>query len=511
MVLRINTNIASMRSARLLGDSDRKLAESLTRLSTGFKINRASDDPSGLVFAEQMRGQIVSVNQAISNAELATTMVETAESSLTEVNNLLIQARQFALQASNQDANDPDRLAILQKEIDDAMEGIALISKSTRFGGNNLLDGSTGVTGEATGDGLFFISANKHTRSSRVEGYEVEVTQVPTRSTMIGETALDEDSLPGLEVTLIEGGRTAKVKALPTDSARSFYGRLLDEIDKVGLNLDVRLNSDDILEVTHQEYGSGRTFLGASSNPGVLSSKSTGATILGWLTGSISTDEGRLVPADPGQDIAGTINEEPAMGRGQVLRGLPGNPNTDGLVVRYGGPLEELDTDVVTQETVFGRVPEDGVVGLVNVSNKAMDFQVGSSPEDKVTIALPRVAPHHLGRSVATASDYRSLADIRVGTLNQAKDALRVIDGALDEVTLMRGELGAVVRNSLTTNIASLRVTAENLMAAESTVRDADLAMELARVTRNKVLLESGAAAAAHANQVPRTVIRLLQ
>ena len=87
----------------------------------------------------------------------------------------------------------------------------------------------------------------------------------------------------------------------------------------------------------------------------------------------------------------------------------------------------------------------------------------------------------------------------------------RQIDAAINELTLNRGRLGAFQKNGLESNIANLRVTAENLMAAESTVRDADLAEELAKVTRDRIVLDTATAAMAHANQIPHSVIRLLR
>ena len=511
MVLRINTNISSMRSARNLGNTDHKLAESLQRLSTGFKINRASDDPSGLVFSEQMRGQIVSVNQAIANSELAASMVQTSEAALTEVNNILIHMRQMALQARNQHVNSPGELASLQAELRDALDAMGLISRNTRFGGQSLLDGSGGVTGEAVGDGLYFVGASTKTRTSPAKGYVVDIEQVPTRSFMQGETEIDEDSLPGLEIVLMEGGRTAKVTALPGDSPRSFYGKLVDEVDRVGLALDLSIDSDNVLRITHQEYGSGRTFMGSSTVDGVLTDRTTGEQILGFFAPELYPSEAaRMLPAEPGADIVGSINGERAVGRGQLLTGVVGNPNTEGLVLRYAGPKEEVDEDSVGRP-IFRRMPREGEAGVVNVLNQALGFQVGAVPEDQVRVSLPRTAPQHLGRSVHTESDYRSLAEIKINSPARARDALRVIDASLDELTLMRGTLGSVVRNSLNSNIANLRVTAENLMAAESTVRDADLAEELAKVTRDRIVLDTATAAMAHANQIPHSVIRLLR
>lgn len=490
MTLRINNNIAALKSVRHMEDSGRKLADSLEKISSGFKINKGSDNPAGLVASEQIRGQIVGLNQAIANSELATTMVQTTEGALNEVNNLLIRMRQLALQANNEGSSDPTTLEANQLEIEDALNTINSISKNTQFGLNKLLDGSGGVAGEALGGGLTFISGTVKTRSSPVEGYVVDLTQIATRSVLNGSTGLDEDNISGMQLTLFEGGKTVQVVGRSTDSPESFFGRLRRVAVDSGLALTLQLNSDRTISVRHQKYGSRHTFQAASSTGGVLSST-----------------EGVLEAAIPGNDIAGTINGEAASGQGQLLLGLAGGANTDGLVVRYAGPLEEI---AVGGRTVISRRPQTGIAGVVNVSNNSLTFQVGPNPGQTTTVALPQVNASFMGRTVENASNFRSLADINVATTQGSTDAIAMIDAAITELTLNRGKLGAFQKNSLESNIATLRVTAENLMAAESTIRDTDLARELAEFTRQKLLFESGAAAVAQANQIPSKVITLI-
>lgn len=492
MTLRINTNIAALRTARHLQDTDRKLADSLERLSSGFKINRAGDNPAGLVVSEQMRGQIVGLHQAIENSELATAMVQTTEASLTEVNNLLIRMRQLALQANNQGGSDRTTLAANQAEIDDALATINRIAQNTQFGNRKLLDGSASVTGEALGKGLIFISAGRSTKTSPVQGYPVNITQVATRAHLEGSTSLSESNLPGLTVTLFEGGRSVKVTADRHDTPASFFGRLRHASQEAGLKLDLKLTSDNTISVRHQNFGSRYTFQAGSSVAGVLSS-----------------DANVLQAAEPGQDVAGTIDGEAATGRGQILRGLPGNENTDGLVLRYAGPRVQVGTDR-SGAPVYALEPETGQAGTVTVANNALDFQVGPNPGQTITVALPTTAPSFMARDVENASGFGNLEQIRVDTPHGAADSIKLIDAAIDELTLTRGRLGAFQRNGLQSNINALRITAENLMAAESAVRDVDVAQELANFTRNKLLLETGAEASHQADMLPSTVIKLI-
>ena len=493
MTLRINTNIAALKAVGNLQDTDRKLAESLQRLSSGFKISKASDDPAGLIISEQLRGQIVGLNQAIANSEVATAMVQTSEAALTEVNNLLIRMRQLALQANNEGASDPGTLAANQLEIDDALETINRIAQNAQFGNRRLLDGSGGINGEAIGAGLTFISGTLRTRSSPLEGFAVDVQQVATQAVLQGTTGLDEDDLPGLQVTLFEGGRTVQITARENDTPASFFGRLRRAVEESGLALELFLNESNVIGIRHREFGSANTFQAASSVPGVLSSEA-----------------GVLEAAIPGQDIQGTIGGEAVEGRGQLLRGLVGSEHTDGLVVRFAGPLVVVDPEGPDGRPVRARRPEPGIAGVVNVFNNALEFQVGPNPGQKASVALPNVAPRFLARDVENVSNFANLADIRVDTQQGAGDSIRLIDSAINQLTLTRGRLGAFQKNALESNIATLRVTAENLIAAESVIRDVDLAREITEFTKNKLLFDAGTAAVAQANQLPSKVISLI-
>ena len=493
MTLRINTNIAALTSVRHLEDTDRKLAQSLQRLSSGFKINKGADNPAGLVISEQLRGQIVGINQAISNSEMATSIVQTGEAALSEVNNLLIRMRQLALQANNEGANDPTTLEATQLEIDSALRTINQVAQNTQFGNRKLLDGSGGVTGEALGDGLTFIHGDVNTRTSPVEGYVVEVDQIPTRSFLEGASGIDADELGGLQLTLFEGGRTIQVTARQTDTPASFFGRFRRASEEAGLELDLSMDDSNVITVVHRKFGSDNIFQASSSQDGIL-----------------SDEAGELQAAVPGQDVAGTIHGEAALGSGQLLRGLPGNEHTQGLVVRYAGPKVIVDDEGPDGSPVFGREPDTGIAGVVNVSNNALQFQVGPNPGQQILVALPQINTGFLARDVENESDFHSLSDIQVNTQQGSRDSIRLVDSAINQLTLERGRLGALQKNGLESNIAVLRVTAENLMAAESVVRDSDLAQELAEFTKNKLLFETGLAAVAQANQLPSKVISLI-
>ena len=142
MSLRINHNLAAMNANRNLAGTTNALNKSMQKLSSGFRINAASDDPAGLVISEQFRAQIAGLNRAIQNSEGSITMIQTAEGALTEINNLLISMRELAIHAANEGFNDVDQLKADQAEIDNATKTIDRIAATTQFGTKKLLDGT---------------------------------------------------------------------------------------------------------------------------------------------------------------------------------------------------------------------------------------------------------------------------------------------------------------------------------------------------------------------------------
>lgn len=142
MSLRINHNIAAINANRNLKLTTTALNKSMEKLSSGFRINQAADDPAGLVISEQFRSQIAGLNRAIENSEGSISMIQTAEGALTEINSLLVSMRELAIHAANEGFNDADQLAADQAEIENAIATIDRIAANTQFGTKKLLDGS---------------------------------------------------------------------------------------------------------------------------------------------------------------------------------------------------------------------------------------------------------------------------------------------------------------------------------------------------------------------------------
>jgi len=146
---RINTNVPSLVAQSRLQSSNRDLQTTLTRLSTGLRINSGSDDPAGLIASEALRSEITSINKSISNTRRASQIISTADSALGQVSSLLNDIRGLVVEAANSGALSPDEIAANQLQVDSSLEAVNRIAQTTTFQGRKLLDGS-----------LDFITAN---------------------------------------------------------------------------------------------------------------------------------------------------------------------------------------------------------------------------------------------------------------------------------------------------------------------------------------------------------------
>lgn len=471
MALRVKNNLASVNTLRYLSKNQDAMAKSLERLASGQRINKGADDPAGLVISENLRSQIAGINQAVENSETSISMVQTAEGALTEVNDLLIQARQLALAAANEGANDNNSLYALQGQLKNALQSIDRVSTDTRFGNKTLLDGSNGIAGVANSDDLVFLGATVDTRSSPVKGYGVTIDQAPTRAAVSSD--FDDDDAEELKVSVIDGGKSVSVIGREDETAEEFASKLSNTLEASNMAVDVFYDNDaGTLTLQHKQYGSDPTFQIVSSKAGVL-----------------TENEGVITEIKNGTDVRGMFNGEAATGHGRVLRGNEGNPNTAGLTVLFTGK-------------------ETGDTGTVSVSQNSLAFQIGPDVNQQVHLAIEDIGSDSLARGQLNDSGFNSLADVNITTVQGAEDTVRLMDTAINEVSDIRGKLGAFQKNALETNTTTLRVTAENLLAAESSIRDADIAAELAEFTKNQILTQTAAAANAQANEMLKLPLR---
>jgi len=508
MSLRINHNTSAINSHRNLQMNQAGMAKTLERLSSGLKINRASEGPASLVISEQMRAQIAGLNQAIDNSETAVSMIQTTEANMSEISNLLTGIRQLSIHAANEGVNDEIMLAADQKEIENALATIDRIASQAQFGNKRILDGSRGAFGTTTGENLEFVEATLDTGDSRENGFDVKITQAATKANVVGSTALtDEIVKAGEKLTVIENGKMATYLSNADDTAATMVQNLRNEINRQGLALDIKLNDQGLVEILHKEYGSEHGFQVMSTTAGVLSKAAD-----------------QIETAQLGKDVKGTINGESAVGKGQILTGVKGAGCVDGLSVRYYGDGKKLvippacevadiqvEGDGPQGQPPKQEIPAEGLsVGRVFVAQNSMKFQVGANHNQTVGVSVKSANPENLAKGIANKSGYESLSDINVTNFQGAQDAIKLVDDAINQIAQDRGALGAFQKNTLESNLNNLRVANENLISAESIIRDVDMAKEMATFTKNQIMTQSATAMLAQANLLPANVLKLL-
>ena len=179
--MRINYNVSAMLSNNALSHSDDLLAQSLQRLSSGLKINRAKDNPAGLAMAKRMNSQIASLKVANQNASDGVSIIETADGAMNEISEMLQRMNELSIKAANGTMSDGDR-AIVQQEIADLKEEITRISDVTEFNGQKILNGEFSLKGYTNN-----IDVKVHSYSNEVPTKEYSIDSITVTQTVTHE------------------------------------------------------------------------------------------------------------------------------------------------------------------------------------------------------------------------------------------------------------------------------------------------------------------------------------
>ena len=468
MSLRINLNSAALQSSRVLRSNDDMVTRSIERLSSGYKINRAADNPAGLAISEALRAQIGGLKQAISNTQDAVNMVKTAEGALTEVHSLLRSMRDLAVHALNTGAVDATQLAADQAQIRSAIEALNRIADTTAFGGRKLLDGTAGVQAQVT-SGLTngqFISGSTATKSGT---YTITIITAATQRTVAGTAAYSAQN-GAIIINNVSVALTA------TDTAATAVAKINLVSGQTGVTAS---QSNNIITLTSVAYGSGAK---------IDISYSGGVTRDNFFGGAPTVTAGVDVVAS---FTGGSVNASNITGNGRTWTG-PANSDLAGAVFYLNGAANTTLQVTVTQGS--------------------LQFQVGSEVGQTAAVNVTGTAANKLGvGATGLETSAQTVADIDVTTTAGARDAVRLIDQAIKQVSTVRGDLGAVQKNVFESAINSLSIAVENIMASESSIRDTDIASEISEFTKAQILMNSSIAMLAQANQAPQALLQLLR
>lgn len=597
MSLMINQNITALNAWRNLNKTDRSMSATMEKLSSGLRINRAADDPSGLVTSEQMRAQVVGLKAAIKNSEKGISMIQTAEAALDKVHGLLDKLRGLALDSANVAANDVNMLAANQAEVTNILDTITRISENTQYGTKKLLDGTNSIVGavDTAGGGAASMSGISLAAGQSPETLDVSVVATvtsgaaatPAEATFTAGTsgaALNNDGDGNPEVGSLAVGTYTLTMAGQLDTVSNFaattagdgaatggtgwFAGAADEtitITITGINGDTDLTDGatgwtftaagsvsgaltggtvDIAADGSATFTDGSTFsLAVTGMSGTwaandtISFDATASTATAALTDSDSAAVGTTVNLTSASTLAAMTVGGASFDLSGVAFDAADFAATASLEVTAVGAAAGEDTTTYTAALGSGTavdVEDNGSVALTDengnkatvafgtlaegtatftITDNSLVFQIGANQNQTVKIGIQDVAADQLavGVTQSQGSDFASLAAIDVTDAAKATDSLALIDAAIDQISVIRGNLGAFQANTLEANLDSLRVAAENLQASESVVRDTDMAAEMAEFTKYQIMLQAGTAMLAQANQIPNNILQLLR
>jgi flagellin len=514
---RINTNIQSLIAQRVLGQNSQRLNQSLERLSTGYKINRGKDDPAGLIASENLRSELKSTNAAIANADRADQVVNIAEGGLQEVSGLLTDLQGLVTNSASSAGLSASEKAANQLQIDSILQTIDRISSATSFQGTKLLNGNFDYKASSVASGLADYRINGAKFNGASQKVNVLVTQSAQQAGMylsMGGTGLDlaaANSSFTIEVAGALGSRELTFTSGTTMTSIAAAINTFTDITGVQASV-VASGTSNGVKLSSKDFGSGQFVSVKVANDGGLSTTNLG--LYNWNSANFSTlnttrvtDYSTTTAAngvrDSGQDVGATINGLTATAVGKTAK-----INTDFLDVQV-----TLDTSTAQALGAVG-----GSAGALTITGGGADFQLAGQVDiaGKVSIGVGDVAIRKMGKvETSTAGSFNFLSDLSSGkTLNVVNgdltQAQKVVAGAIEQVSGLRGRLGAFQKNTIGSTIRSLNIAAENTAAAESVIRDADFAAETAGLTRAQILVSASTNVLALANQSPQSSLQLL-
>ena len=534
----VQHNLTAMNSNRMLGLTVKQQAKSTEKLSSGYKINRAADDAAGLSISEKMRKQIRGLTQASLNAQDGISAVQTAEGALHEVQDMLQRMNELAVKASNGTNSEDDRNYI-QDEIDQLITEIDRISETTKFNEAYLLKGDQstpkGVDFEyketaVTSQDLYYIKDGKvETLKAGTLLTAVDTDKYDYYSSNIGDRAgelVDSGEIGNYVESKVIYKGTATDKLYTMDDAGKFY----------------KVESGDVLNQAGGKYYSaaaGGAIVESNMTEKVFSDLSANYSAAGFFvkgnaevydsTGN-RVQEGTAIGSDSrvmstyyaslgnialGPDnvdaqintkfsTSGKVQFVDAHGNEIAANGLYRYVDNDGklkegaeLYVKTGEGI--VDRKLASQNDVDALVSKDK---LYEVGALSLKLHVGadSTKNNQITLDLDSISSRLLG-----------IDDIKVnGTDDKnALDAIETVKEAIQKVSTQRSALGAV-QNRLEHTINNLDNVVENTTAAESQIRDTDMATEMVRFSNNNILAQAGQAMLAQANQSNQGILSIL-
>ncbi|HMK84761.1 MAG TPA: flagellin [Steroidobacteraceae bacterium] len=483
MSLILNTNIDSLIAQNNLTGSQSLLTQSLTRLSSGLRINSAADDAAGLAIAQQFTTQINGTNQAINNANDAVSEAQTAGGALNTIINNLQSIRTLAVESANGSNSASDRAA-LDQQVQQQIAEIAQIASQTTFNGASVLNGTSGTT-------TFQVGANVGDTISINLAQGVGANQIGQTATLTG-SAVSTNALTGSNLTIAVGTGTpvaigaSVTGTAPGQDADSAYAKVqaINAAGVAGLTATADTNVASTTAFSN--------IVGATTGNTTYALTINGVAIYAAGTTVASGD------TVTGSDVADQINLFASQ------TGVTASLNTSGDLV-----LDAADgRNIAVTEAVANAASGTGS-GLVSGTTYEGDITLSASQN----IAISGAGSADLGYAAGGQSislGNSTLANQNVLTVAGANATIQSVDAALATVSAFQSTLGAI-QDRFQSAVQNLQSTSQNLTQSRSTIEDADFAQETANLTQAQVLEQAGISVLAQANQEPQLILKLLQ
>ncbi|MFG0249815.1 MAG: flagellin [Phycisphaeraceae bacterium JB051] len=496
---RINTNVTSLLSQRILKNNNSSLNTSLERLSTGLAINRGKDDPAGLIASENLRSEKASINAAIDNAERADQVMNIAEGGLQEVSSLLLEVQSLVGESANDAGLSLEEKEANQLQIDSILQTIDRISSSTNFQGAKLLNGNFDftVSGQASTVSDYQINAAK-LGYGETRDVEVVITASAQHAGMFVSTngALDLTNATSTFTFEIAGSKGSRefsfasgtTLASITDAINTFKETtgVSAAVSGTGFSLkSTEYGSNEFVsfDVISQGGQAGSVVQLSANNENDLSATST---TFANVTNPIR---------DSGQDV------------GAIINGIAAT--SDGRTARIATDFLDMEIEI---SGASGGADTLQTISAFTITGGGAKFNLGPSVDinNQVSIGLGNVASRKLGDiNIGYLDDLGSgkTSNLVDGDLETAQ---KIVDSAISQVSSLRGKIGAFQSNVINSTINNLGVALENTSAAESSIRDTDFASETAAMTRSQILSSAATNILSIANSQPQSALQLL-
>jgi flagellin len=524
MSLVLNTNIASLNAQNNLSGSQAQLSQSLQRLSSGLRINSASDDAAGLAISQQFTTQINGTNQAVRNANDAVSEAQTTAGALNTIVNNLQSIRTLAVESANGSNSASDRAA-LNNQVQQQIAEITQIAQQTTFNGLNVLNGSSGTTVYQVGANVgntIAVSLQQGVASNQIGQFSTATGGVVTAGTLSGTSTV---TIGDGTSTVTVGPTASFVGSTTYQGASSAYAKA-GAINGAGLQGLTASAATSVIDNTAFS-----TISGGTNGVG-----GTGATA---STFDLSINGTAIFSGSGNVGVGQSLTSSAVAAQINLFSGTTGVTASVNTVAANGtvGALVLSNTDgsdIVTTQTVTlgvagtGGTPV-GVAGAgTGLGTTLAAAGTGSSLTGKVTLTdskpvtitdvgttggaatLGFTSGSATALSATSSGATATLANQNVLTVAGANSTISSVDAALATVSAFQSQLGAI-QNRFTAAVGNLQSTAQNLTQSRSTIQDADFAAETANLTQAQVLEQAGISVLAQANQQPQLILKLLQ